>query len=98
MGKLIQSLSGFRAVFRHELRMLFFAPLSYLFQIAFLLGLSTCVFLVTDFYASDEATLRLLLVFIPWVSLILIPSLAMSAWVDSQADRGRRRSAVQGSS
>ena len=88
MGKLIQSLSGFRAVFRHELRMLFFAPLSYLFQIAFLLGLSTCVFLVTDFYASDEATLRLLLVFIPWVSLILIPSLAMSAWVDSQADRG----------
>ena len=88
MGKFIQSLSGFRAVFRHELRMLFFAPLSYLFQIAFLLGLSTCVFLVTDFYASDEATLRLLLVFIPWVSLILIPSLAMSAWVDSQADRG----------
>ena len=88
MGKLTQSLSGFRAVFGHELRMLFFAPLSYLFQIAFLLGLSTCVFVVTDFYASDEATMRLLLAFIPWVSLILIPSLAMSAWVDSQADRG----------
>ena len=88
MGNLTQSLSGFRAVFRHELRMLFFAPLSYLFQIAFLLGLSTCVFLVTDFYASDEATMRLLLVFIPWVSLILIPALAMSAWADSQADRG----------
>jgi len=82
-----QSLLGFSAVFRHELRMLFFAPLSYLFQIAFLLGLSTCVFLVTDFYATDEATIRLLLVFIPWISLILIPSLAMSSWMDSQADR-----------
>jgi ABC-2 type transport system permease protein len=80
-------MSGFGAVLRHELRILFFAPLSYLFQVAFLLGLSVCVFLVADFYASDEATLRLLLVFMPWISLVLVPALAMSAWTDNQTDR-----------
>ncbi len=83
----ISIISGFSAVLRHELRLLFFTPLSYLFQVAFLLGLGACIFLVADFYSSDEATLRLLLGFIPWVSLVLVPALAMSAWADNQADR-----------
>ena len=83
----VSVISGFSAVLRHELRVLFFTPLSYLFQAAFLLGLTTCIFLVADFYSSDEATLRLLLGFIPWVSLVLVPALAMSAWTDGQADR-----------
>ena len=80
-------LAGVSAVLRHEMRMLFFAPLTYLFQTAFLLTLSSFVFLVANFYGSDEATLRLLLVFLPWVSLVLVPALSMSAWTDTHASR-----------
>ena len=40
---------GLGAVLRHELRMLFFAPLTYLFQAAFLLALTAFVFLVANF-------------------------------------------------
>ena len=78
---------GFTAIFLHELRMLFFAPLTYLFQGAFLLALGACIFLISSFYTMDEATVRLLLVFIPWVSLVLVPALAMSAWSDGHSNR-----------
>ena len=78
---------GLGAVLRHELRMLFFAPLTYLFQAAFLLALTAFVFLVANFYGSDEATPRLLLSFLPWVSLVLVPALSMAAWTDSHASR-----------
>ena len=78
---------GVSAVLRHELRLLFFAPLTYLFQAAFLLAVNAFVFLVANFYGSDEATLRLLLVFLPWVSLVLVPALSMAAWTDSHTSR-----------
>ena len=78
---------GFTAIFLHELRMLFFAPLTYLFQGAFLLALGACIFLISRFYTTDEATVRLLLVFIPWVSLVLVPALAMPAWSDGHSNR-----------
>ena len=78
---------GLGAVLRHELRMLFFAPLTYLFQAAFLLALMSFVFLVANFYGSDEATPRLLLSFLPWVSLVLVPALSMAAWTDNHASR-----------
>ena len=79
--------TGFAAIFRHELRVLFFAPLTYLFQGAFLLALGACIFLIASFYTTDEATVRLLIVFMPWVSLVLIPALAMSAWSDGHSNR-----------
>ena len=72
--------TGYNAIFRHELRVLFFTPLSYVFLVAFLLGLSTCIFLIADFYVTDQATPDLLLGFIPWVSLIFVPALSMTAW------------------
>ena len=78
---------GVSAVLRHELRLLFFAPLTYLFQAAFLLALNAFIFLVANFYGSDEATLRLMLVFLPWVSLVLVPALSMAAWTDSHSSR-----------
>ena len=78
---------GVSAVLRHELRLLFFAPLTYLFQAAFLLALNAFIFLVANFYGSDETTLRLMLVFLPWVSLVLVPALSMAAWTDSHTSR-----------
>ena len=81
------TLAGTGAVFRHELRLLLYQPLSYLFQLGFLAVLAASVFLIADFYATDEASIRLLLVFLPWVALILVPALAMRAWIEDHSDR-----------
>jgi ABC-2 type transport system permease protein len=75
------------AVFRHELRLLLFSPLTYIFQIGFLLSLSACIFLVAVYYSTDEASIQPMLTFLPWVALILVPALAMRAWVDEPSDR-----------
>ena len=61
------------------------SPIS--FRAAFLLALNAFIFLVANFYGSDEATLRLMLVFLPWVSLVLVPALSMAAWTDSHSSR-----------
>jgi len=79
--------NGTLATFRHELRLLLYSPLSYLFQLGFLAALSAFVFLVADFYTTDEASIRPMLTFLPWISLILVPALAMRAWVDDISDR-----------
>ena len=80
-------LNGILATFRHELRLLLFSPLSYLFQLSFLAALSAFVFLVADFYATDEASIAPMLTFLPWVALILVPALAMRTWIDDLSDR-----------
>ena len=74
--------------FRHEMRQLLYSPLTFIFQITFLLGVSLCIFLIADFYASDDASARLLLTFLPWVAVILVPALCARAWVDEPGDRG----------
>ena len=78
---------GVGAVYRHELRLLLFAPLSYLFQIVFLIVLAACTFLIADFYNTDDASVKTMLTFLPWVSLILVPALAMRSWIDEHSDR-----------
>ena len=87
MGQNNQLISNTRAVLSHELRMLFFLPSIYLFQGFFLLAISSCVFLVADFYSSDEASINLLIVFFPWVSLIFVPALMMRMWPSDVMDR-----------
>ena len=78
---------GWRAIFAHELRLLLYSPLVYIFLLGFVVALSACVFLIADFYASDQASIRLMLVFLPWVALILVPALAMRSWSDEYSDR-----------
>ena len=85
--RIARPLAGTRAVFRHELRLFLFSPLTYLFQCGFLAALSVCVFLIADFYSTDEASIRPMLTFLPWVALIMVPALAMRAWADEHGDR-----------
>lgn len=75
------------AVFRHELRLLLYSPLTYIFQVGFLATLFACVFLIADYYSTDEASIQPMLAFLPWVALILVPALAMRAWTDEHSDR-----------
>lgn len=79
--------TAFLAVFRHELRTYVYSPLTYIFQCGFVIALAVCIFLVGDFYVSDEASIRLLLVFLPWVGLVFVPALAMRAFAEGTGDR-----------
>ena len=82
------------AVFRHEWRQHIYSPLVAIFLCSFTLILSAAIFLVGDFFASDEASLRLLIVFLPWVCLVLVPALAMRSWGD-ETGRQQPRARIQ---
>jgi ABC-2 type transport system permease protein len=80
-------LAAARAAWRHDWRRYVAAPLTYVFLGVFSLSLAVAVFLVADFMNSDVASLRLMLVFLPWVAIVLVPALAMTAWVEDTGDR-----------
>ena len=80
-------MTAISAVCRHELRLLLYAPLSYLFIVGFLLSLSSAIFLIADFYRTDEASIQLMLLFTPWVGIVLVPALAMGMWANEQLDK-----------
>ncbi len=75
------------AVTRHELRVLFHSPLTCIFMAGLLASLSLCVFMVADFYTTDEASMRTWQIFIPWIGMIFMPALAMRSWPDEYTDR-----------
>ncbi len=75
------------AVFKHEVRLLIYSPVSFLFLGGFLLALSSAIFLVADFYSTDEASIHLMLLFLPWIGIVLVPALAMSMWEDDRNDK-----------
>ncbi|KUO58646.1 MAG: hypothetical protein APF80_08870 [Alphaproteobacteria bacterium BRH_c36] len=81
-------LASTMTVARHEARLLFFAPLTLIFQVWFLLALAICIFLVADFYATDLASFQLQWTFLPWIALVMAPALAMRAFAETPGDRG----------
>jgi ABC-2 type transport system permease protein len=80
-------LVGLAAVVRHEWRRLVYAPLTIVFVTAFLLATSVAVLLVGDLYATDVASLEPAWTFLPWIALVLVPALAMRAFLDEPGDR-----------
>lgn len=79
--------AGTLAVLRHEWRALTANRLILVFQGTFLVALSALIFLVADFYSGDTASPALLATFLPWVALIFVPALAMSALSEESGDR-----------
>ncbi len=75
------------ACYRHELRVLFHSPVNVVFLAGFLVAIGLCVFQIGEFFSTDEASLALWSLFLPWCGLILVPALAMRAWPDEYADR-----------
>ncbi len=81
-------LAGVLTIARHEGRLLIYSPLTLIFQVWFLLALAILIFLVAEFYATDLAAFDLQWTFLPWVSLIMVPALAMRAFAEGPGDRG----------
>lgn len=76
------------AVMRHELRLAFHSPMSYVLALGFGLSVSVSIFVVGEFLSTDEASLRLFVLFLPWVAIVFVPALAMRAWSMGPDDHG----------
>ena len=76
------------AVMRHEVRLAFHSPMSYVLALGFVLGMSIAIFAVGEFLSANEASVRLFTLFLPWVAIVFVPALAMRAWSAGHDDRG----------
>ena len=74
------------ALFRLELARTLASAGGLAFIAGFAISLGVCVFLVADFYSSDEASVRPLLVFLPWVALVFLPVLGMRAFSNEDGE------------
>ena len=75
------------AVMRHEVRLAFHSPMSYVLALGFVLAVSTAVFAVGEFLDTNEASVRLFTLFLPWAAVVFVPALAMRAWSARHDDR-----------
>ena len=76
------------AVMRHEARLAFHSPMSYVLALGFVLSVGIAIFAVGEFLATDEASVRLFTLFLPWAAIVFVPALAMRAWSAGHDDRG----------
>ena len=72
--------AGIRTVFLHELRQRIFNLSTAIFLAGLLFFLSVCIFLVGDFLDTNLATLSLQWQFLPWISAVFLPALAMRSF------------------
>ena len=72
---------------RHEVRLAFHSPMSYVLALGFVLAVSTAVFAVGEFLDTNEASVRLFTLFLPWAAVVFVPALAMRAWSARHDDR-----------
>ena len=75
------------AVTRHEVRLAFHSPMSYVLALGFVLSVGIAIFAVGEFLSTNEASVRLFTLFLPWASIVFVPALAMRAWSAGPDDR-----------
>ena len=76
------------AVMRHEVRLAFHSPMSWVLALGFVLSIGIAVFAVGEFLNTNEASVRLFTLFLPWAAIVFVPALAMRAWSAGHDDRG----------
>ena len=75
------------SVMRHEVRLAFHSPMSYVVALGFVLSVDIAIFAVGEFLSTDEASVRLFTLFLPWAAIVFVPALAMRAWSAGHDDR-----------
>ncbi len=72
-------MSGFRAVLRKDVRVLWARPATFAFLALFALSAGALTFYTGRFFDANRAELTTLFVFLPWLLVIFTPALAMEA-------------------
>jgi ABC-2 type transport system permease protein len=73
-----------RAVWRRQLEGLLLNPLGYVFILVFVLASAAVLFWPQSFYARNIADLGLLPAYMPWLLVVLLPTLSMGAWASER--------------
>ena len=71
-------------IFRRELQSYFATPLAYVFIVIFLAMAGALTFFLGNFFERGQADLQPFFSFHPWLSLVLIPALAMRLWAEER--------------
>jgi ABC-2 type transport system permease protein len=71
-------------VVKKELSSYFNSPIAYIVVIAFLVFTSIWIFYLNQFFAHNEASMRLYFGIIPTVFIFLIPALTMRSWAEER--------------
>ena len=69
---------------KREFKSYFTSPIAYCFTVAFLILSNVMFFYLRLFFLTNQATLRGLFSFLPWLFLFLAPSLTMRAWAEEK--------------
>ncbi len=72
------------ALFKREFFGYFRSPVAYVFVTVFLISVVGLTWFVGRIFESNDASLRLMFTFLPWVYLFLIPAVGMRLWSEEK--------------
>lgn len=71
-------------IFKREFYGYFRAPVAYVVMVVFIIASVGLTWFPGNFFESDEASLRILFTFFPWVFLLLVPAVGMRLWAEEK--------------
>lgn len=77
-------MSALKVILGRELASYFATPVAYIFIIIFLMLSGVFTFYIGQFFERGQADLSAFFNFVPWLYLVLIPSVAMRLWSDER--------------
>ena len=72
------------SIAKREIRGYICTPIAYVFLVTFLVMTTIATFLVGDFFAFNEASLRTLFFWLPWLFLLFVPAAGMRLWAEER--------------
>ena len=72
------------SIAKREIRGYICTPIAYVFLVTFLIMTTVATFLVGDFFAFNEASLRTLFFWLPWLFLLFVPAAGMRLWAEER--------------
>ncbi len=72
------------SIAKREIRGYICTPIAYVFLVTFLAMTTIATFLVGDFFAFNEASLRTLFFWLPWLFLLFVPAAGMRLWAEER--------------
>lgn len=72
------------SIAKREIRGYICTPIAYVFLVTFIVMTTVATFLVGDFFAFNEASLRTLFFWLPWLFLLFVPAAGMRLWAEER--------------
>lgn len=80
----MEALQNIKTVAKRELTGYFASPVAYVFIVIFLLLTGFFTFMVSRFFAGDQASLMAFFIWHPWLYLFLVPAVGMRLWSEER--------------